>query len=382
MVLSSDCGTGEPYTAIHMNRIAAQTALVALGWSMMMGSALAAAPKFSTPNVTRGEAAMILLQSRFSSLPKTQNTGQFTDIPKGAWYEQYMLLAEKYGILSADPVKKKLYPDDPIHRAEFLRMLSYTFGVTENLPFSYRDVTKGSWQSMYSGVASTYRLFPKDTDKGLLKPNAELTHLEVARAIQLLKDALASEEAVRQQQIALAREQAAFRLQTYQRMSSDREFLMKVRSTVPVNIDELIVRYPGDDPLMVPNLRAEVLRLVNEERKKANVQPLIMNSKLEQTAQNYAKTMATQGFFGHVTPEGQTLKDRLEPYTLPQKCTTCVERYEVGENIAQGQFTPQEVMRDWMNSPSHKAAILSSAFRELGIGISGGIWVQHFGGKK
>ena len=53
------------------------------------------------------------------------------------------------------------------------------------------------------------------------------------------------------------------------------------------------------------------------------------------------------------------------------------------ENIAYGQQTAQDVMTGWMNSPGHKANILSANFKELGVGhyVKNGThyWVQNFG---
>ena len=57
-----------------------------------------------------------------------------------------------------------------------------------------------------------------------------------------------------------------------------------------------------------------------------------------------------------------------------------------GENIAMGQPTAASVMNAWMNSPGHKANILSVNFTEIGVGVakdaSGTIyWTQQFIGK-
>ena len=41
-----------------------------------------------------------------------------------------------------------------------------------------------------------------------------------------------------------------------------------------------------------------------------------------------------------------------------------------GENIAMGQPTAASVMNAWMNSPGHKANILSKNFTEIGVGIA------------
>jgi uncharacterized protein YkwD len=57
----------------------------------------------------------------------------------------------------------------------------------------------------------------------------------------------------------------------------------------------------------------------------------------------------------------------------------CRPKFAVGENIAVGQLTPKEVMKDWMNSPGHRKNILHSEFAEIGIGLFGDYWVQNFG---
>lgn len=53
-----------------------------------------------------------------------------------------------------------------------------------------------------------------------------------------------------------------------------------------------------------------------------------------------------------------------------------------GENIAYGQRSPQEVVTAWMNSPGHRANILSNKFNKLGVGVhevNGTIyWTQLF----
>lgn len=51
-----------------------------------------------------------------------------------------------------------------------------------------------------------------------------------------------------------------------------------------------------------------------------------------------------------------------------------------GENIAQGQRTPEEVVQAWMNSAGHRANILNSGFTHIGVGYveSGNYWTQQF----
>ncbi len=127
--------------------------------------------------------------------------------------------------------------------------------------------------------------------------------------------------------------------------------------------------------------RQEILKLTNEERAKAGVHALTMNSVLQKSAQAHAEDMKSRGFFDHNNPDGKTPSDRMKVAGYPEesrKCN-CAWQYYDGENIAKGQKTAAEVMKDWMNSPGHKKNILSANFDELGVGYIDNHWVQNFG---
>ncbi len=56
-----------------------------------------------------------------------------------------------------------------------------------------------------------------------------------------------------------------------------------------------------------------------------------------------------------------------------------------GDELACGQRSPADVVEGWMNSPGHRANILSPVFTHIGIGFAGGgragtYWTQLFGG--
>ena len=49
-----------------------------------------------------------------------------------------------------------------------------------------------------------------------------------------------------------------------------------------------------------------------------------------------------------------------------------------GENIARGQSSASEVMKDWMKSEGHRYNILWDQYHSIGVAHSGGYWVQVF----
>jgi uncharacterized protein YkwD len=120
---------------------------------------------------------------------------------------------------------------------------------------------------------------------------------------------------------------------------------------------------------------ARIVELVNQERSKTGCSPVTANSKLNAAAQKYTDVMADSGVLSHTGPDGSQISDRVEREGYVWSA--------IGENIAQGQQSPEEVMNSWMNSSGHRANILNCSFREIGIGIhegdGGPWWTQDFG---
>ena len=112
--------------------------------------------------------------------------------------------------------------------------------------------------------------------------------------------------------------------------------------------------YPGDK-VKIPNIDAtkdvetQVQGLVNEERKKAGLQPLEMDWELQRTARTKACDMANNGYFSHDSPTYGSPFDMMEQFGIKYKTA--------GENIAQGQTSAHEVMKSWMNSEGHRRTL-------------------------
>ena len=113
---------------------------------------------------------------------------------------------------------------------------------------------------------------------------------------------------------------------------------------------------------------------INEERKRAGLPPLQWSNGLADLARAHAHDMCERGFFDHVNPEGQDPTARansgragrfafrpLVPDVYPA----------VAENIAYGYRSASAVVRAWMNSPGHRANVLSSRWTHVGCGNCG-----------
>ena len=127
----------------------------------------------------------------------------------------------------------------------------------------------------------------------------------------------------------------------------------------------------------------ELMMMVNSVRTAKGLRPLQYNAELEASAQAYAGDLATRRYFSHVSPEGETLKDRMERTGYRNRSfdtgCNCVKGYSLAENLARDARSAKVAMAAWMQSPAHKDAILSSEYQDVGFGIKDGIWVQHFG---
>ena len=115
------------------------------------------------------------------------------------------------------------------------------------------------------------------------------------------------------------------------------------------------------------NKAFEVLNLVNEQRKANGLSQLKMDEQLLEDAMVRAAEQIIT--FGHDRPTGLT-------------CFS-INNNMGGENAAAGVNTPQSVMSMWMNSSGHRANILTSSYKSIGIGCFtyNGIsyWIQCFG---
>jgi uncharacterized protein YkwD len=115
---------------------------------------------------------------------------------------------------------------------------------------------------------------------------------------------------------------------------------------------------------------AAVLEILNAERAAAGCQALRADQALVRAAQLHSEDMAANDYMSHTSLDGRGPGERAaaQGYTSWS-----------GENVAKGQRTAEEVMTAWMNSPGHKANIVSCSSVAVGIGYSGGAWTQLFG---
>ena len=112
-----------------------------------------------------------------------------------------------------------------------------------------------------------------------------------------------------------------------------------------------------------------ILGQVNYQRNANGLGKVSLNSQLNSAAATKAKHMADNNYFSHTAPDGTT-----DFFFISQ---AGYSYQAAGINLAMGEFgTSKGLVDAWMNSPGHRANILASFGREIGIGIFGNYYVM------
>ncbi|MFL6333586.1 MAG: CvpA family protein [Pyrinomonadaceae bacterium] len=112
-----------------------------------------------------------------------------------------------------------------------------------------------------------------------------------------------------------------------------------------------------------PDLEAQMLELVNQERVAAGLGALAPDPELTEVARAHSADMFARGYFAHVSPDGLDPFDRMRRAGITFRAA--------GENLALAP-TVRVAHTGLMNSPGHRANILRPSFGRLGIGIVDG----------
>ena len=104
----------------------------------------------------------------------------------------------------------------------------------------------------------------------------------------------------------------------------------------------------------------QAIQLLNRDRAKNGLKSLQADAKLTQVARSHAADMAKQNYFNHTNLQGKSPFDRMKANGIAYRLA--------GENIAYNHSL--EAMQEaWMNSPGHRANILTTGYTHAGVGL-------------
>ncbi|MDH4314915.1 MAG: CAP domain-containing protein [Gammaproteobacteria bacterium] len=152
----------------------------------------------------------------------------------------------------------------------------------------------------------------------------------------------------------------------------------------------LATPFTPPDSVDPAELNRQVLELINEAREQGRrcgrkkfsaTVPLRANAALEQAARTHAQDMAENNFLGHEGSSGSLPGERANSAGYAWS--------SVGENVAAGQTTAEEVVGTWLDSTGHCENLMSPDYSETGVAHAisrssdkGTYWVQIFGSPK
>jgi uncharacterized protein YkwD len=131
------------------------------------------------------------------------------------------------------------------------------------------------------------------------------------------------------------------------------------------------VAQPGPESALSPILATRAVQLVNNVRARGTrcggevfgpAPPVTLSGTLSGVALGHASDMAEHNYFEHEDLQGKSPSDRVRASGYQEKL--------VGENIAYGPKTVDEVVQGWLNSPGHCENIMDPRFAEMGVGYA------------
>ncbi len=126
-------------------------------------------------------------------------------------------------------------------------------------------------------------------------------------------------------------------------------------------------------PMSLNSTESEICLATNRERTARGLQLVYWDPALARVANDFAKDMNDRDYFSHQSPEGRTMKNRIE--------AAAIEYGYAGENIALGYSNGYDVAAGWMNSAGHRANLLKPEYSRIGAAQVGDRFVQLFTGE-
>ncbi|MFT3680754.1 MAG: CvpA family protein [Ferruginibacter sp.] len=137
--------------------------------------------------------------------------------------------------------------------------------------------------------------------------------------------------------------------------------LITVATENIIHENEMVrLSFSTNDFLTRKDMEMVMLQMINAERIRAGLSPLLADTAMAAVARSHSADMFRRGYFSHNTPEG------IDPF---KRMHAAGISYSIaGENLAMAP-TVELAHRGLMKSPGHRANILNNLYGRVGIGI-------------
>jgi uncharacterized protein YkwD len=121
----------------------------------------------------------------------------------------------------------------------------------------------------------------------------------------------------------------------------------------------------AENRVTLSSLESGVLSGLNKIRAQHGLQPVKISARLTASAAQHSKEMGNAGYFEHNSQDGTVFWKRIDHWYGQGS----YGYWSVGENLlwSSPDVDSAGAMQLWMNSPEHRANILTARWREIGI---------------
>lgn len=164
----------------------------------------------------------------------------------------------------------------------------------------------------------------------------------------------------------MTKELSSLRLLTGDVLLRQRFYEMKYRGNIPDMLSDL------DDEWneIEKGLQLQIFDLTNVIRNHHDINDLIWNKEVSKVAYKHSEDMSENNYFSHYRQDGSGLKERLAEKDIYY--------LSAGENIAAQHSDAPAAVHGWLNSESHREALLNDEFNYLGVGVYRLYYTQNF----
>ncbi|KNF07183.1 S-layer-like domain-containing protein [Gottschalkia purinilytica] len=321
--------------------------------------------------------SVVLVNTSVSTVAYGTNIS-FKDVPNNHWAKQYIETLASSGTISGYP-DGTFKPENNVTRGEFSRLIVDPF--FKNLSTdsgNFKDVSVGDWYSSYVATAVDNGLIAGYEDK-TFKPNNNITRVETAVIVgRFLKNDISVTDNEVNNILSKFNDKA--QIPNWAKTDVARIIksgIMSGVSNTQFSPNSNTTRAQAATVIYGTisfKIESEVVRLTNIERNKIGLAPFTIDFNLGKVARIKSQDMADKNYFDHTSPTYGS------PFEMMKKFG--IKYMAAGENIAKGYSSAEGVVNGWMNSPGHKANILSSNFGKIGVGYvkKNGVtyWTQMF----
>jgi uncharacterized protein YkwD len=119
----------------------------------------------------------------------------------------------------------------------------------------------------------------------------------------------------------------------------------------------------------ISRVATATLCLIERERRAYHLGLLRANASLQRIATSQAKAMVVGDYFGDNSPTGGTPWQRItaSPYASGAHSLAAAQNIGWGTD---GMATPAAMVSIWMLSPPHREIMLTSGYRDIGVGVA------------